>query len=101
MLIKTMTPVSIVENPSFREWLEVINPAFNTPCRATVKSSALPKLKLKLDENIKREFQKFKWLNVSTDGWIDNTIRFFNGYIAQGITQDWEIKFISFAFLSL
>ena len=37
-------------------------------------------------------------MNISTDGWSDNTMRCFNGYIAQGIDDEWNMQSIPFAF---
>ena len=45
MLIKTMYPVSFVEHPDVVEWLNIICPPFNVPCRNTIKNSALPKIR--------------------------------------------------------
>ena len=58
MLVKCMLPVSIVENPAFREWLSVIDPPFNVPCRNTIKNTALPVLKKSLKIRIKDTLKK-------------------------------------------
>ena len=57
MLIKTMYPVSFVEHPDVLEWLNIICPPFNVPCRNTIKNSALPKLR----EHVKKAtIEQFK-----------------------------------------
>jgi hypothetical protein len=39
-----------------------------------------------------------QFLNISLDGWTDGTLRSFNGYIAQGIDNDWVLHSIPIAF---
>ena len=38
------------------------------------------------------------WLNVACDGWSDGTARCFNGYLGQGIDNNWKMQCIPFAF---
>jgi hypothetical protein len=37
MLVKCMLPISIVDNPGFREFINYIDPSFTIPSRKTIK----------------------------------------------------------------
>ena len=32
MIVKCMLPISIIENPAFREYIQYLDPSFNIPC---------------------------------------------------------------------
>ena len=102
MLIKCMLPISIVENPGFRAHYDVFDPSFKMPSRNSIKRVVIPILREKVKNLIKYIFKlleillhianiytiitflsfeskRMKWLNVSFDGWSDETMRCFNG----------------------
>ena len=93
-----MLPVSIIEKPAFIEFMKVFDPSFNVPTRKTVKISALPVITNNVEKKIKHVLDNCAYINVSVDGWSDATMRCFNGYIAQGIDDNWELHTIIFAF---
>ena len=86
-----MLPLWIVESNGFKEFINYMDPSFNMPTRKTLKSSGVPSLKemvlIKLKENLKN----VEFPNMSVDGWSDATVRSFNGYICQGIDNDWNL----------
>ena len=57
MLVKTMIPISIVENQDFKEWLFAMN-NFQPPTRNTIKNTALPRMRSELKEKIREIFKK-------------------------------------------
>jgi hypothetical protein len=63
MLIKCMLPVSIVENPSFREYLSIVDPLFNVPCGNTIKDTSLPNIRAFVKETIKSALNRYLKLN--------------------------------------
>ena len=91
MLVKCMLPVSIVETDGFMEWVEYMDPYFNLPTRHTIKVTGLPSLRKYVDGQNREILKEIPWPNVSCDGWSDDTIRSWNGYYVQGISNNWEM----------
>lgn len=89
-----MLPIVLVERQPFREWLNHIDPSFTMPTRYKIKTSCLPELREKVTEAIKLKLKDIEWINICIDGWDDYTMRVFDGYIAQGINSNWELKSI-------
>ena len=98
MLVKCMLPISIVENSGFKEFINYLDPCFNLPTRYTIKKSGLTNLKNFVDAKNIEILSIVPWVNVSCDGWSDETMRCWNGYYAQGIDNNWEMQNIPIAF---
>ena len=98
MLSRCMLPISIVENPAFKEYISFLDPSFTMPSRQRIKDSGLPKLKSMIQDKIKVILTTIPWINTSLDLWSDATMRPFNGYIAQGIDNNWELHTIPIEF---
>jgi hypothetical protein len=93
-----MLPISIVENKNFREFISYIDPSFSMPCRKTVRETVLPNMKRHCQEKIKDILKNIQWPNTSMDAWTDSVIRLFNGFITQGIDNDWKLHTIPIEF---
>lgn len=93
-----MLAISIVEKDGFRDYIEYLDPSFNIPTRYRLKESGLPELKLRLEEKIKLELTTIDWLTISLDGWMSGISRCYNGYIAQGVDNEWTMRTILIAF---
>jgi len=93
-----MLPISIVDNPGFREYINYIDPSFTIPSRKTIKDTSLPKMKEAVETKITNILKTIKHPNVCTDLWSDATARPFNGFVFQGIDDDWNLKTITSAF---
>ena len=78
--------------------IEFLEPSCNVPSRYRVKHSGLTEMKSIIENKIIKELKTFDSINISLDGWSDRTMRCFNGYIAQGIDNEWSIKTIVIAF---
>ena len=68
------------------------------PCRKTVKESILPKMRSQCQEKIKEILKNIPWPNTSMDAWTDSVVRPYNGYIAQGIDNDWNLHTLPIEF---
>ena len=51
-----------------------------------------------MQNEIKDVLKTIPFVNISTDLWTDATVRPFNGYIAQGIDNDWKLHFYIYWF---
>ena len=98
MLVKCMLPVSIVDNPAFREYINYLDPSFTIPSRKTIKDTSLPKMKEFVEYKIKHIMTQIKHPNVCTDLWTDSTSRPFNAFIFQGIDNEWNMHTLCSAF---
>ena len=101
MLAGAMLPISIVENHAFKDYIELLDPSFTMPTRRTVKESILPKLKNLVQSKVKEILKGIPWINTSVDLRTDDTVRPFNGYIAQGISNNWELITLPIEFDSM
>ena len=86
-----MLPLSLVEDNAFIEFVNYLDPSFAMPTRKTVKSTGIPNLKESVFIKMKKLLQNIKYPNACVDGWSDASARKFNGYICQGIDNDWNL----------
>ena len=98
MLVKCMLPISIVDNPAFRQYIVYLDPSFQIPSRKTIKDSSLPKMKEFLQERIKERMTKIDHPNVCTYFLTDTTTRPFSGFTFQGIDDEWNLNTICTGF---
>lgn len=98
MLVKCCLPLSIVEHFAFQEFTEFLEPNFKLPSRFTIKHSYLPSMTKDVQNKQIEELNKIEFINISLDGWSDKINRTFNGYIAQGINNNWEMIVLVLAF---
>ena len=98
MLIKCMLPLSIVEREGFKEFINYIDPSFVMPTRKTIKDSGIPNLKDVVHSKIKKLLETIEFPSMSVDGWSDATMRSFNGYICQGVDENWDLQTFSVDF---
>ena len=98
MLIELSLPISLVDRAPFKRFISVFDPAFNVPSRNTIKIGILPEMMSAVESKLKELLAQIEWVNVSVDGWSDATLRCFNGYIAQGIDDQWRMQTLPIAF---
>ena len=101
MLSRCMIPISIVENEGFIDYIKFLDPSFTMPTRRRIKEVGLPNLKSIVQSKIKTILKSIPWINTSVDLWTDSTMRPFNGYIAQGIDNNWNLQTIPIEFESI
>ena len=98
MLIKCMLPISLVERQPFREFVAHLDPSFHMPTRYLIKQTGLPNLREEIRNKLKLILKSIPWPNISLDGWSDGILRSFNGYIVQGIDDNWVLVKHSLSF---
>ena len=93
-----MLPISMVD--AFVQYIRNLDPSFSMPIRATIKNTVLPQLKSIVQSKITAVLKTIPSLNklTSMDAWSDATVRPFNGFLAQGIDNEWNLHTISIAF---
>jgi hypothetical protein len=75
-----MIPLSFVESRHRKEWIQILDPAFNVPTVQTIKASHYTITKY-IEYKITLQLKSIDYVNVSVDGWSDATNRSFNGYV--------------------
>ena len=63
-------PISIVESEGFIEYIKYLDPSFSMPTRPTIKKNCTCN---------------------AMDAWTDAAARPFNGFIVQGIDNQWQL----------
>ena len=98
MIIKCMLPISLVERQPFRDFVAHLDPSFHMPTRYLIKQTGLPTLREEIRNKLKNILKSIPWPNISLDGWSDGILRSFNGYIVQGINDNWDLVQHSLSF---
>ena len=98
MLVQLMLPISIVETSAWKSFMAKFDSSFNVPTRNTIKVGIIPVMIKSVEAKVREKLATIEWVNVSADGWSDATMRCFNGYIAQGIDNDWNMHTLPIAF---
>src|SRR6266496_4375674 len=79
LIINCSLPISIVDNPYFRNFLADIDSKFIPPCRQTVTSSILPQHLSKMKTKIQNRLNKCTDVALTTDAWTDRRSHAFLG----------------------
>ena len=84
-----MLPISLVETKAFKDFMYVFDPSFNVPTRNTIKNSGLNNMYSSVHSKMLKILESIPHVNISVDGWSDAVIRCYNGYIVQGIANNY------------
>lgn len=78
MICREYFPFSIVEGEDFREFIYLLNPNYQPPCRKTLSKSLLPSLYNQTFEKIKDTISSVESVALTSDGWTNiNNVSFF------------------------
>lgn len=72
-------PLSLLDNPEFRQLLTDMQPGFNIPSRKTLTSSLLPERQALIHNNIKHLLQSAISVCLTIDLWSNRRMRSFIG----------------------
>ena len=86
-----MLPISIIEKEGFIEYINYLDHSFSMTSRQTVKKTVLPELKKIVQNKIKALINTIPSVSTSMDAWTDSAVRPFNGFIVQGIDNEWQL----------
>ena len=79
VIVNCALPVSLVDNPHFRQFLEDIDPKYTPPCRQTVTASFLPQHLTEKKAALHDLLQKCNDVALTTDAWTDRRSHAFLG----------------------
>lgn len=83
LIVQCNMPLSLVENPSFRHFMEVVDHKYSHVSRNSVASS-IESMVLKMKDTIRSSLQPVPCVSVTTDIWSDRQMR---GFL--GVTVHW------------
>lgn len=69
MVVKNYFPFNVVESPSFRNFINKINPGYPRPTRKTLSTALLEKHYTIHAENIIEKLKTAKFVAITTDCW--------------------------------
>lgn len=92
-LAKTLQPVSVLEEPSFRKMLQEFDVKYQIPATEMFSLIHLPALSEDVKVNIVGPLLlKADFIALSAEVWISNTGKQFLGITAQVLTEEWKLK---------
>lgn len=76
-MARSMMTLSLVEDVHFLDFLAVVDPRVNLPCRNTLTNNYLPQLYAEAVELLLDELKLVSRVALTTDGWTDGSGRSF------------------------
>ncbi|VDI46437.1 Hypothetical predicted protein [Mytilus galloprovincialis] len=81
-------PLSIVDSPTFRHFVEKLDPKYQVPCRKHLSTKLLVEKASEVQNNMKEKMSLAKSVNLTIDLWSNRQMRAFMGITGHFI-QDW------------
>ena len=95
-LVRSMQPLSLVEDEHFRTFIKVIDPRITLPCRSTISKTILPELYVKSKTNFSWNYLRAHTNNIAltADCWTSRTMASYITVTAHYI-KDEKVKMTS------
>lgn len=90
LLVGKVLPLSLVDNPLFKEFVNLLDPRYKIPSRSTVNRELTKKHK-EIKEVVKAEVQGCNDIAITHDGWTSCSTESYSCVTAHYITVDWEL----------
>lgn len=87
-ITKAMTPISIVEKPSFKFFCEKLNPQYHIPSRKRFTEKIIPDLFTTVKDSILSELRKATSISFTTDIWTNVNMEAFMSLTAHFIDSE-------------
>lgn len=79
LIVMCGLPVSIIDNPHFRQFLHDLDAKYTPPCRQTVTNSYLPKLLSDAKAKLQTTLDNADYISLTADIWTDRRAHSFLG----------------------
>ncbi len=89
-IIDTLQPLSIVDQPSFRQMIACMEPRYSVPCRKTIMTQMKQRHEL-LKAEILREVNDNS-IGITHDSWTSLNTESYDTVTASYISDDWKLK---------
>jgi len=87
-------PLSIVDSPNFRQFVEKLDPKYQMPSRKHLTNKLLNEKSAEVRNNLKEKLAKTKDVCLTIDLWSNRQMKAFMG-IAGHFILDWEMKSVT------
>ncbi|XP_033725237.1 zinc finger BED domain-containing protein 1-like [Pecten maximus] len=91
MVIGKVLPTSLVDNCYFKEFVQLLDPRYNLPCRKTLVGW-LEKKKVDIQECIKADIKKCEGVAITHDSWTSNATDSYNTNTLHYIDDNWRLN---------
>lgn len=95
-IVKNMLPLSLVDDPSFTEFINFLEPQYKVPCRQTF-TDRLDGIHVELAKIVDAEMVSASAVSVTTDIWTSLTNEPYISFTASYVTSDWQLMSRSLA----
>lgn len=93
MIIKEYYPLSIVEDPEFIKFVNMLNSGYTLPSRKTLTNSRLPIMYNEVYDRVKSDISnKIHYISLTTDSWTSINNESFTAVTAHFINTNCELK---------
>jgi hypothetical protein len=93
-LVRSMQPLSLVEDEHFRTFIKVIDPRITLPCRSTLTKTILPELYGEAKNKLQVELSQTNYIALTADCWTSRTMASYITVTAHYI-KDEKVKMTS------
>jgi hypothetical protein len=93
-LVRSMQPLSLIEDEHFRTFIKVIDPRITLPCRSTLTKTILPELSGEAKNKLLVELSQTNNIALTADCWTSRTMASYITVTAHYI-KDEKVKMTS------
>ncbi|XP_072401153.1 E3 SUMO-protein ligase ZBED1-like [Diabrotica undecimpunctata] len=69
VIVKEFQPFRVVEDPEFKKFIQMLNPNYNIPDRATISNSLIPQIYNNIKDVVLKKLSETDAVCLTTDGW--------------------------------
>jgi len=91
VIVSNMLPLSLVDDPAFRELMSFVEPNYKVPCRQTL-TKRLESTKTEVAKVVEEELESASAISITTDLWTSINNDAYISVTASYITPQWELK---------
>ena len=92
MVAKLMLPFSIVDDPTFKDFVNSLNVRYTVPSRKYLSKTAIPKKYNEMKMKVIRELKDCGSISLTTDAWSSNTMDPYLSLTAHFISPTWKLR---------
>ena len=88
LVVKCNLPLTLVQNPAFRNFVKDLNPRWEPISSKTLKSNLIPKFVEDVRATIQKTLVSLTDITITVDAWTDRRCRSFLGFTAHFIDKN-------------
>lgn len=91
-LASDLRPVSVIEDPCFRNLIHILDPSYNLPATQQFSEIEIPRLYHSIKSNIKEKVSSADRVSLSTDVWTSKSNQNHVTVTCHYIDNDWQVR---------